>query len=214
MAITHTTKDAAAEGAVSLKPGPIFAATQAVFCLASDKRFDPAAYTVAPMQPSKPARRNYISLRNRRIDPLVAVRHSAGRVDVRVFPVVKGNAVTVFVEGFVLLTRHHTETRVYGDDARCMIVAKGGGLRFVDRSTVKSAVIEIPCVAALETAFTGKGTGAVSSEVCLGYPIAPPTPPAVHPGATPGDVEPPPPPPADPQVKRAPSKSPPRKVAG
>ncbi len=204
MAIKFKTKDVVAEGVASLTPGPIFAATHAKFCLLSDRIKDPASYVPASLQPSKSTRRKYLYLRDSGVDPLVAVRHSAGRVDLRVFPVVKEHTVTVLVDGYVLLTRHHTGTRVYGDNARCMIVSKDGGIRFVDRTDVKDAVIDIPCVAALETAFTGKGDKAVSADVALGYLVYPPD--GIF--ERPRGIPPPPPPPAsvDAPVKRSRAK--------
>jgi hypothetical protein len=164
------------------------------------------------------ARRGFLAT-TRPPDPLLVTRRGPGELDLRVFPVASDRETVVTVHVYRLdappptAPPGHGAKRIYRTGDRCMLV--DGGLRFLSEEERAASfpglpVLEVPCVPALETAWTGRGRDAAGEEVVVAAlePGSPPPPfvgedhwvplGSVPPGLRePSDPEPPPPPPDD-----------------
>jgi hypothetical protein len=227
------------EAYACIEPGPVFAA------VAGNLRNGEESLS-AELRPGADARGRYLYARRLfNFDPMLVLRRGPGRVDLRVYPLRKGAKATAVLEGYVLIDRpssHYARLYRTGDrvlavvplatDARRREAALvdercGRSLHFLTeeqcRERFKGQVVEdVPFVPALESAITGRGSRAASSETALvAIAAASPAPPFIGPDRVrkgypwevppglrePSDPEPPPPPPDDPPppADRAPS---------
>ena len=205
------------EGYVRLEPAPVFAAVAGTLRGKME--------LAGSLRPSAEVRKIYLWERRRfAFDPMLAVRRGPGRIDLRVFPIRRGQPVVITLEGYTLATIPGASgVQLYRTGKRCLSVAPNtpadwGGLvvgdrrlRFMSERECRGrfpgqSFVRVPCVPALETAVTGRGREAVSSEVALAAlaPGAVPPPfvgpdkwiPILPPGLRePLDPQPPPPPP-------------------
>jgi len=212
------------EGYVRLEPASVFAAVAGTLRGQLE--------LAGSLQPSAKVRKIYLWERRRfRFDPMLVLRRGPGRLDLRVFPIQRDRPVAVTVEGYTLgISAAASGVQLYRTGKRCLAVtphtpADWGGfpvdgrlVRFLSERECRGRFpgvpfVVVPCVAALETAMTGRGRDAVSGDVALAA-LAPgsvpppfvgpdkwiPTgPPQLPPGLRePRDPTPPPPPPPDP----------------
>jgi hypothetical protein len=169
------------EGYTCLQPATVFAAVGG--------RIEQGESTlVAGLLPSEETRQKYLWERRRStLDPMLVLRRGPGRVDLRAFPILQGQPVTVTVEGFALGAAPAGQgPRLYRTGERCLAVvpladapdgaamvdtAGGRALFFLSEVEARERyprieMTSIPCVRALETAVTGAGTQA-AAEVCV-----------------------------------------------
>jgi len=172
------------EAYARVEPGPLFAAI-------SGSVRNGAESLSAEMKPSADARGRYLYARRMfNFDPMLALRRGSGRVDVRVYPLRKGETAHVVLEGYVLVDRMPSVyARLYRTGDRCLAVvplatddrraeaafvdATGGrSFHFLSAEECKARfggqfVEDVPFVPALEGAITGQGDGAASEETAL-----------------------------------------------
>jgi hypothetical protein len=215
------------EAYARIEPGPVFA------CVAGSLRNGEESLS-GELKPGAEARGRYLYARRLfSLDPMLALRRAPGRVDVRVYPLKKGTPATAVLEGYVLVDRPSSlYARLYrtGDRylavvplatderrAEAALVDERGGrsLHFLSEEQCRARfrnqfAEDVPFVPALESAATGRGSRATSSETALvAIAATSPVPPFIGPdrvrkgsGVPPGLREPsdpePPPPPDDP----------------
>jgi hypothetical protein len=207
------------EGYVRLEPAPVFAAVAGTLKGKME--------LAGSLRLSAEVRKIYLWERRRfAFDPMLVLRRGPGRVDLRAFPIRRGQPVAITLEGYTLAPIPGASgVQLYKTGKRCLSVTPDtpgdwGGfvvgdrrLRFMSERECRGrfpgrSFVLVPCVPALETAVTGRGREAVSDEVALAAlaPGAVP-PPFVGPdkwipiGRPPGsrDPQPPQPPPPPPQ---------------
>lgn len=166
------------EGWVRLEPAPVFA----VVAGALKGKLELAG----SLRPSEEVRKIYLWERRRyRFDPMLALRRGPGRIDLRAFPIQRGQPVVVTLEGYTWAPiAAATGVQLYRTGRRCLAVtphtpADWGGhpvgdrlLRFLTERECRARfpdhpLVLVPCVPALETAVTGRGRDAVGTEVAL-----------------------------------------------
>ncbi len=217
------------EAYARVEPGPVFAA------VAGSLRNGEEALS-AELKPGAEARGRYLYARRLfNLDPMLVLRRAPGRVDLRVYPLKRGTVATAVLEGYVLVDRRSSlYARLYRTGDRVLAVVplatdtRRGEAALVDERCGRSLhflaaeqcrerfkgqmVEEVPFVPALESAITGRGGRAASSETALvAIAAASPAPPFIGPDRVrkgrsyPGEVppglrepsDPEPPPPAD-----------------
>ncbi|MCK6459548.1 MAG: hypothetical protein L6Q95_06595 [Planctomycetes bacterium] len=220
------------EAYARVEPGPVFA------CLAGSLRNGEESLS-GELRPGAEARGRYLYARRLfNFDPMLVLRRAPGRVDLRVYPLKKGTKATAVLEGYVLVDRPGSfHARLYRTGDRVLAVVplatdarrreaaladerSGRSLHFLTAEQCRArflgqTVEDVPFVPALESAITGRGGRAASSETALvAIAAASPAPPFIGPDRVregrsyPGDVPPglrepsdpelPPPPPEDP----------------
>jgi len=175
------------EGYVRIEPAPVFAAVAGTLKGQME--------LAGSLRPSAEVRKIYLWERRRfAFDPMLAVRRGPGRVDLRAFPIRRGQPLVITLEGFTLAALPGASgVQLYRTGKRCLSVTPNtpvewGGfvvgdrrLRFMSERECRGrfpghSFVLVPCVPALETAVTGRGREAVSDEVALA---------ALAPGAVP-----------------------------
>jgi hypothetical protein len=187
----------AVEAYARLEHGPLFAA------VGGSVSAGDGVTLLAELKESEDARRQYLYARqNYPFDPMLVLRRGPGRIDVRAFPVRKGVKAAVVIEGFVLVDSTPPQNaRLYRTGDRYLAVVPSGKDADRDRATFRDertgralhflseaecrerfgtdAAIEVPFVAALEAAATGRGEGAASDTTALlAIPVTAPAPPS------------------------------------
>jgi hypothetical protein len=187
-----------------VEPGPLFAA------VAGHLRNGDEALS-GDLKPSEESRRAYLYARrlfNR--DPMLVLRRGPGQLDLRVYPLRKGVAATVVLEGYLLVDRPGSfYARLYRTEGRCLAVVplatdehrdeaafrdeRGGrALHFLSEAQCRERfgsqfVEDVPFVLALESAVTGRGNRAACADTALVAIAAnSPQPPFIGPDRFPG----------------------------
>lgn len=195
-----------------LAPSPVFAVT------AGSIRQGGSELT-AGLRTSQDARRRYLWAKRNGLDPLLVTRRNAGRYHLRSFPVRGDGDTVVVIDGFALAApRVRGAPRLYRTGDRVLVVRdtnaprdgevadveSGRGLWFGTMSEVRARygdrvddAVEVPFVAAIETAITGEGDAAASDDIALvALEAGAESPPRVGPVKPEQDPAPSPPPPA------------------
>jgi len=172
------------EAHTPLAPGALFAAT-------AGRIEQGGATLVASLAPAREARRKYLYAKENGLDPFLLLPLSPGRYALRAFPVRDDGETRVVLEGTLLSpARRKGSPRLYSDGLRVLVVEEfagkpPGGDLFADRSSGRllrffsleearrrygpgvDKATELPPLAALETAATGRGDAAAGAEVVL-----------------------------------------------
>ncbi len=145
----------------------------------------------AKLKPSEEARRKYLYARRLfDFDPLLVLRRGPGRLDLRVYPISKGEKAVVVLKGYILVDGSAPgRVRLYRTDGRYLAVVplatdahadeaafrdeRGGrSLHFLSEAQCRERfgdqfVEDVPFVPALESAVTGRGNRAASNDTAL-----------------------------------------------
>jgi len=172
------------EAYARIEPGPLFAAVAGSFRNGSET-------LSADLGPSEEARRKYLYARRLfNFDPMLVLRRGAGRIDVRAYPLRKGEKAVLVLEGYLLVDAPEPEpVRLYRTGDRFLAIValgrdehpdraafragrSGRSLHFLSRAECRErfgtdAAEEVPFVPALESAVTGKGDRAASDSTAL-----------------------------------------------
>lgn len=172
------------EAYARVEPGPLFAA------VAGSLRNGKESLS-AELKPGADACGRYLYARRMfNFDPMLILRRGPGRVDVRIYPLRKGETATVALEGYVLVDRQPSlYARLYRTGDRCLAVVplatderraeaalvderSGRAFHFLSAEECKARfgsqlVEDVPFMPALESATTGKGDRAASEETAL-----------------------------------------------
>jgi len=148
----------------------------------------------ATLRKSEDARQIYLFEKRRKRDPLLVVRRTPGRFDVRVFPVPHDKDLVVTLEGYALVGKTGC---VYTTGDRHVEVKPDGRLWF-SVGRLEKPSLNVDFVPALKAAWTGKGEAAATRNTALAaFEAGARKPPFVGPDRVIGPPVPPPPPPAD-----------------
>jgi len=147
----------------------------------------------ATLRKSEDARQIYLFEKRRKRDPLLIVRRTPGRFDVRVFPVPHDEDLVIRLEGYALVGKTGC---VYTTGDGHVEVKPDGKLHFFISRRLKRPSRRVDFVPALKAAWTGKGEAAATRNTALAaFEPGARKPPFVGPDRVGGPPVPPPPPP-------------------